>query len=99
MIKLKDITIKNIKSFLQGYIRSIILNRLTHVYEQVEIRINRVNKISPECIANGKCKHCKCTTPELFYADKGCELGCYPKLMNKQEWNTYKNIISIDANN
>lgn len=33
-----------------------------------------------ECYLNGECVHCGCTTPDLFYASRGCskpENPCY----------------------
>lgn len=73
-------------------------NRLSHIFEQVEWRMEQVAEKSPECILDGKCKICKCTTPDLFYADKACsnkENPCYPELMDKDSWIYFKNKSSI----
>lgn len=91
-MKLKDLTLKNIRYFLEGYYFLFLekLNWLTllfkHRKEQYEFRKIRVLKISPNCIKDKKCVHCTCNTPALFLAKKGCELGCYPELMSKKEW-------------
>lgn len=100
-IKLKEITLKNVKAFIQGYIRKWTLdffqNRLEHILEQVEYRIDMVAEKSPECLMNGECKICHCATPALFYADKPCsnkETPCYGPMLNKQEWIKFKNHVS-----
>ena len=101
MISIKDITPKNIKSFVEGYIRSFMIkffqNKLEHIHEQVEERKLLVAERSPECLEQGQCKICKCKIPELFYADKPCENNppCYPTLVNKDEWTNQKNLKSI----
>lgn len=37
-------------------------------------------EVAQECYWNGECVHCGCTTPDLFYASRGCskpENPCY----------------------
>jgi len=55
--------------------------RMTYHY-----RIAKVDKSSPECIMNGSCKVCGCTTPDLFFADKACEGGCYARIITRRDW-------------
>lgn len=95
-LKLKDITLKNIKYFFQGYY-FLILNKLNWLKllfpyrkEQFEFRKQRVYKLNPKCIENKECIHCHCDTPALFLADKACELGCYPEIMNNKNWKISK---------
>lgn len=101
-MRLEEITVKNVKAFIQGYVRKFMIDffnrRLRYVFEQVEFRKKAVEEKSPECIQNGQCKVCGCKTPELFYADKGCSNfsnPCYPEMMIESDWIRFKNIKSI----
>ena len=101
MLKLKDITPKNIKAFIQGYIRKWLIGffdkRLKHINEIVAWRKQQVEEKSPECISSGQCVVCSCKTPELFYSDKPCSSNspCYPRMQSKEEWISFKNKNSI----
>lgn len=73
---------------------TFFMNRLQHIFEQVEWRKEQVMEKSPECMFNAECKVCGCKIPDLFYADKACsnvENPCYPTLMSKDKWINYKN--------
>lgn len=101
-ITLKQLTLKNIKAFIEGYIRKWLIDffqkRLEHINEQVEWRIFQVAEKSPKCLIDGECVICKCKIPELFYADKPCsnkESPCYPELKSKKDWTTFKNINNV----
>lgn len=95
-MQIKDINTTNIKAFIMGYIRSWAVKLYNKYFKWVEerkqYRQEEVEKKSPECIANGQCKHCGCTIPELFYADKGCSNTppCYAAINSKEEWIDYK---------
>lgn len=92
-MEIREITLKNIKAFIQGYFRKFLLDKLTYIYEQVEYRKEQVAIKSPDCL-NGQCVKCGCKTPELFYADKPCENKCYDELKSKEDWIKFKNILS-----
>jgi hypothetical protein len=97
-MKLSNINIRNIKAFLQGESRLMLefFDSLPeHIQEQVRFRIHLVSDKSPQCL-EGKCIHCGCSTPDLFYADKTCDNQCYPEMLNKEQWENFKfknNII------
>lgn len=76
--------------FLQGWIRyymyyspffSAFLR--SHIKEQIEYRINSMNKA---CYFQGSCIKCGCTTTALQMCNKPCEGDCYPRMMNRLEW-------------
>ena len=97
-----DITLNNIKSFIQGNTRYLIeefggdfIQLEQHIQEQIIYRKSLANK---ECIELGVCK-CNCAIPELFYADKQCEDKCYPLMMNKLIWNNYKQNMNLKIEN
>lgn len=80
------INFKNIKKFIQGWTRSIILklskNKFINKFvedlkllpsykvEQYEWRLKVMN---PECLNSGKCIICGCETPYLQMSDEKCE--------------------------
>ena len=79
------ITPANIRAFVQGHLRAFYARYdllPSHIREQVEIRC----ELARECLDAGKCKHCGCATPELFFSDKGCSAGCYGPLLKESDW-------------
>ncbi len=56
-----------------------------HILEQIEFRINNMNK---ECYDSGECIKCGCSTTALQMCNKSCEGKCYPKMLSKKMWNT-----------
>ena len=80
--------IKDVYSFFIGTWRYKIpwLMRL-HIREQTVFRIQSMKE---ECIKNGACVECGCDTPQLAYANKPCDGGCYPELLNKKRWRWFK---------
>ena len=89
---------KKVYDFLQGESRVVMdtFNSLPeHIKEQVEYRTSLVEKTSPECLKDKKCVHCGCTIPDLFYADKPCEKGCYPTMKSVKDWEDFKKIMKI----
>jgi hypothetical protein len=96
-----NFTLKNIKSFIQGKTRMLVerfgnefFSLDEHIKEQI---VWRETKSNNECINNKECK-CGCPLPDMFFADKACEDECYPVMMTKEEWETYKtNNLLNDA--
>lgn len=89
-----NITAKNVWAYIQGNGRKTlgevnpdIFQSPRHIQEQVVWREVIMNKT---CYENGKCTHCKCSVPAKLYSDRDCEGGCYPAIMNKKEWNQFK---------
>lgn len=80
-------TLSQIRDYLQGMIRMFFYKRKwlkffflsNYVIKEFENR----KKLAKNCYENGKCTHCGCKTPELFFANRGCsnkEIPCYKKL-------------------
>lgn len=95
------ITWKNIKAYVQGNWRAFLLENFPqgidkHIEEQYYWRISQVEKKSPECLTNEKCKSCSCSTPELFLSSKQCsneQDPCYPPMMSEEQWEKFKQVI------
>lgn len=72
-----------------------------HIKEQLIWRLEMMknNESGKQCIAKGECIHCGCGVPDLQLSDDACEGNCYPRMMNEQEWNTYKieNHFNVDT--
>ena len=89
------ITIKNVWYYLQGNLRyKLYYSRFKklirkHILEQIEFRINSMDKF---CYNNGSCKLCGCKTTALQMANKACDKPCYPKMLSKKDWNSWKKI-------
>ena len=85
-----NVTLKNIFYYFQGHLRyKLYYSRFKflvrkHIREQYEYRIGVMDR---ECYWNGYCKICGCKTTHLQFADKPCEGNCYPKMLNKKDWN------------
>lgn len=96
-MKLEEITLKNIKSFFQGYARhyldQICLLPL-YTREQVFYRIYTCRET---CIPFSKCEKCTCPAIEKSYATASCNLRKFPNLMSKIEWERFKLINKIDS--
>lgn len=91
---------KNVYYFIQGKTRKLLfnhpkLNRLLplHIFEQINYRVFVMDK---ECWNNGACKICGCEVPGLQMANKACPKPCYPKMMNKRDWDTYKYFNKVE---
>lgn len=94
--------------YIQGEYRLFVYRRWpgllrSHIKEQYEWR----KKAAQLCYRQGQCKCCDCTTPDVFFADKACSIAnpvyrrkcghmgepCYPRLMNRRRWITYKETL------
>lgn len=96
-MKIEEITLKNIKSFIQGYARSY-LDKICllplHTKEQVFYRIYTCRET---CIPFKKCEKCTCSAIEKSYATATCNIDKFPNLMAKVEWEEYKLNNGIDS--
>lgn len=97
-----NITLSNIGSYIQGKTRMLVqkygnefFSLDDHIKEQIVWRETVANKF---CLDNKECK-CGCPLPDMFFADKTCEDGCYPVMMNKEEWEVYKANNNIELEN
>lgn len=86
------ISLKNIGRYIQGYSRKLTESfGLLPEYKQEQV-VWRTTQ-AQECLKNGSCLFCGCTTPAKFYSDEACEdpvRKCYPDMMSEQDWNTFK---------
>lgn len=83
----KKLTWKNINNFFEAKERE--LNKKQWEKDQANWRLEQVKIKSPICIKQGFCKGCKCEWKDgLHYESESCKEPekCYPKWMNKEEW-------------
>jgi len=97
----KYLKISNIFAYLQGYWRyhfyySTYFKWMIrqHIFEQIQYRIS---KMDIKCFEDGSCKMCGCDTTALQMADKACDKPCYPKMMNRRNWNGFKKVMNIEV--
>jgi len=87
---LKNASLADIWGFIQGYTlfefykRSLLPEHI--IYQVEEIRM----KNCFECLKNGECLSCGCTTPQKFLDFRACKDKRYPKMMNRWELYIYK---------
>lgn len=104
------ITLKNIKKYIQGYIRSFVFKFRHKKYiskfaedlkvlqpHQIEQYKWRLTVMNPKCLEEGKCVVCGCETPYLQMSSEACDGNCYPEFKSKKEWDLFKkeNKITI----
>lgn len=65
--------------FIQGNVRYYLFGIAPFLFTKYfkEKLADRKIKAKP-CYDNGACLHCGCTTPQLFYADRGCSKELEP---------------------
>ncbi len=96
-MNLKDLTLSNIKDFIQGYSRWFIQNSLPeHTKEQILYRASQCPK---ECAITGNCNYCSCDYPAKLFINYSCNKEKdLPPLMSEEKWNLYKEKLKKDKN-
>ena len=99
-LKPATITFANVKAVIQSYYRKGKLMAgfgiEDHIYEQILWRRTQVMIKSPECWNESQCKVCGCDILGKTMEDRGCSAPdisreeCYPAMMTKDVWKTYK---------
>lgn len=90
---MSDYSLSNIKHYLVGnfryklYYGKLVWLILPHIKEQIDFRIKHMN---PRCYAAGSCEMCGCKTTALQMSNKTCDNPCYPTMMSKKAWNSFK---------
>lgn len=86
----KEVNLNNIKNYIEGTTRAM-QNSLgvlpEYIREQVVIRMM---KCQDDCIPSGKCINCGCKAPQRLYTTESCNISRHTDLMNKEEWQIYK---------
>lgn len=94
-----QITISNIKAFVQGTARFYLYKLIAapkHLKEQYSYRIS---KCKDDCIKDSRCKFCGCPPIKKAFSNESCNKGKrFPDLMNAQKWEKYKKENNITIN-
>ena len=93
---MKNITLKNIKSFIDGNIKNIIHKTVglpEHIKEQYYYRLYLCKD---DCLESGKCKVCGCPTMLKAFTKKACNPDRLLDLMPGGEWLEYKKKNNIN---
>lgn len=96
MQKKPQITIKNIKSYIEGNTKMFLADigfQSEHLKEQIAYR----TLVCSDCVATGNCKECGCDLPEKLYVNESCNQGKnFPNLMSNLEWQQFKKNNNIE---
>lgn len=98
----EKVTISNIIDYIIGNTRyHIFYSRFNWIIrkfirEQIDYRISVMNR---ECYYRGSCKECGCKTTALQMVSKPCKGNCYLKLMNKKQWENFKDNEKLGQKN
>lgn len=97
-MKLTDITLKNISSFLEGnykYYKDKFFTYPDYLKEQV---IYRLSKCEKDCLKLDECINCGCNPRKKAFVVDSCNPDRFPDLMDKEDWDKFKkeNNIEID---
>lgn len=90
MLKIKDLTISNIMSFVEGNYKAhyVQLHNLP-LLEQEQI-LYRFKICENTCLKAGECVKCFCSVPERMFIDKKIHECPYPIFLNEKDWNDFK---------
>lgn len=88
-----QITLKDISNYLEGNYNFFNKEHLpAHIEEQVRLRAF----LCSDCLQQGKCSHCGCKTPHMFYASHKIDAQHkWAEFMNEAQWNSLKNNIDL----
>tara|TARA_R110000796_G_scaffold236214_1_gene355434 strand:+ start:7932 stop:8222 length:291 start_codon:yes stop_codon:yes gene_type:complete len=87
----KDITAKNVLSFIKGnflYYKDALFGRPKYIKEQI---LYRLNLCKDDCLIDDACIYCECPPRKKSHMVESCNNGLrFPNLMEEQEWIKYK---------
>lgn len=82
--------IKDIKNYIEGNVNKT-LSSLELLNDTIEEQVEYRKTFCKDCEEIGKCVYCGCNYPGRLYSTPSCNYGeRFPDLMNKEEWNEYK---------
>lgn len=86
-MRFKDITLANVRNFIEGNLKALQRTFLPHEKEQIIYRATACS----DCLNAGKCSVCGCATPGLFYAPrKKDSKGKWGPFMDLKDWEGFK---------
>ena len=81
--------VNKIRDFLEGNLH-YYHPKDAHVTEQAIYR----SILCKPCLLNGSCYHCKCKTPNMFFAPKKRDsLNKWGPMLDKESWSTLKRTL------
>lgn len=82
------VNLQNAYNFIEGHVNNLLEEyKVISFNEQVQYR-----KLicSNDCIKQGKCIKCGCSSPKRLYSTKTCNPSRFPDIMSPEEWSQYK---------
>lgn len=85
-MEISQITPANVKNFVEGNYNYYI-SRPSHIEEQANYRAY----LCQSCHNEGRCPHCGCRTPQMFYSpSKVDSQGRWGRMLPPDEWDSFK---------
>ena len=93
----QKITLKKIKSFLEGNFKFILDEfDLLPLYYQEQV-VWRASLCKDDCLKEGACKYCGCNANKKIYVESSCNNGeRFPDLMSEKDWKKFKEDNDIE---
>lgn len=91
----KQITLNNIKSFLEGYKNMFLLQLGTKPDWFKEQVAYRMSACANDCMIKRECIKCGCSIPAKMMIEQSCNNERFPDIMNEQEWINFKKLNGI----
>ena len=92
----KEITLSNIKSYLEGNGQRILEElklQPKHIQQQIAYRRLLCNN---DCAVQNKCIKCGCDFKGKTSVQQSCNPERFPDLMSKNDWNKFKKDNNIE---
>lgn len=88
-MEISQITPTNVKNFVQGNYNYYI-SRPPHIEEQANYRAF----LCQDCHTSGRCSHCGCKTPQMFFSPSKVDaLKKWGKMLDPTEWSVFKTTV------
>lgn len=84
------ITEENVMNFLSGY-KNLALTKIRKAQPWIEEMVEYRAFLCNDCLNNGRCQVCRCSTPGMFYAPlKKDSRKRWPTIADSDEWESFK---------
>tara|TARA_R110002050_G_scaffold267498_1_gene409175 strand:+ start:1558 stop:1866 length:309 start_codon:yes stop_codon:yes gene_type:complete len=97
-MRLDQITIKNIKSFLEGSFKFYLYKLIKSPDYIMEQYLYRLSLCKKDCIPNKKCVYCGCPPIKKAFVKQSCNKGKrFPDLLTENQWKVFKKENNINV--
>lgn len=90
--------LNKVKEYIEGnvkYYKDKFFNSADFIKEQIYFRLN---ECKDDCLIENKCRNCTCPPRKKVWVSNSCNPNRFPDLMNKPDWEAYKEEHNINVN-